>query len=167
MYQNHWYCSGTNQTMRTALADIANTAEQIMRLQEDDVVLDTGCNDGTLLGSYNTQGIYRVGFDPAENSAIHARKFANTVVNSFFEAEAFFNHPDVSHLRPKIVTSIAMFYDLEDPNKFVADIKKVMDRDGLWIVQMSYFLSCWNSMTLVTSATNILNITLSILSNIF
>ncbi len=138
MYQNYWYRSGTNQTMRTALADIANTAEQIMRLQEDDVVLDIGCNDGTLLGSYNTQGIYRVGFDPAENLAIHARKIANTVVNSFFEAEAFFNHPDVSHLRPKIVTSIAMFYDLEDPNKFVADIKKVMDRDGLWIVQMSY-----------------------------
>jgi hypothetical protein len=41
-------------------------------------------------------------------------------------------------VRPKVITSIAMFYDLEDPKKFVSDVKQVLDRDGLWIVQMSY-----------------------------
>jgi NDP-4-keto-2,6-dideoxyhexose 3-C-methyltransferase len=138
MYQNYWYRSGTNQTMRTALADIADTGEQLMRIKAGDAVLDIGCNDGTLLGSYKTEGIFRVGFDPAENLAALSRKVADRVCNGFFAAEKFERDPELKKRRPKIVTSIAMFYDLEDPNKFVADIRKVMDPEGLWIVQMSY-----------------------------
>lgn len=138
MYQNYWYRSGTNHTMRTALADIANAAEQLMHLQPGEAVLDIGCNDGTLLSSYQTPGIYRIGFDPAENLAVYSRKVADRVVNGFFESEAFHRDPDLKIRSPKIVTSIAMFYDLEEPNKFVSDIKEIMDPDGLWIVQMSY-----------------------------
>lgn len=138
MYKNYWYRSGTNQTMRTALADIANRAEELMHLKAADVVLDIGCNDGTLLDSYQTPGIYKIGFDPAENLAVFSRKVANKVVVELFEAAAFLADPDVGELRPKIVTSIAMFYDLEEPRKFAADVKRVMHPDGLWIVQMSY-----------------------------
>ena len=140
MYKNYWYRSGTNQTMRDALADIAKNAGSLMYLQEGDSVLDIGCNDGTLLASYETNGIYRIGFDPAENLAVYSRKVADKSVTGFFESEAFYMDPELSGRRPKIVTSIAMFYDLEDPNRFVADIKKVMHPDGLWIVQMSYLL---------------------------
>ena len=138
MYQNYWYRSGTNQTMRRALADIANPAEQLVNLRPGDCVLDIGCNDGTLLASYKTLGIYRIGFDPAENLAVLSRKVTDRVVNSFFSSEEFLRDPQLKGRRPKIVTSIAMFYDLEYPNKFVSDIKKIMDPDGLWIVQMSY-----------------------------
>ena len=56
----------------------------------------------------------------------------------FFDAESFEADADLRGRRPKIVTSIAMFYDLENPNQFVSDIKRVMDPEGLWIVQMSY-----------------------------
>ena len=138
MYQNYWYRSGTNQTMRSALADIASTTERLMSLREGEAVLDIGCNDGTLLASYKTQGIFRIGFDPAENLAVFSRKVADKVVNGFFESDAFHRDPELKNRRPKIVTSIAMFYDLEDPNKFVSDIKEIMDPDGLWVVQMSY-----------------------------
>ena len=138
MYQNYWYRSGTNQTMRTALADIANTAEELVSLKAGDAVLDIGCNDGTLLSSYTTEGIFRIGFDPAENLAVFSRKVADRVCTGLFAAKEFERDPDLKTRRPKIVTSIAMFYDLEDPNEFVADIKKVMDPDGLWIIQMSY-----------------------------
>ena len=138
MYKNYWYRSGTNQTMRTALADIANQAESLIHLQEGDSVLDIGCNDGTLLSSYKTKEIYKIGFDPAENLAVFSRKVANKVLTGFFEAEPFLNHPELGGKRPKIVTSIAMFYDLEDPNKFVSDIKRVMDPNGVWVMQMSY-----------------------------
>jgi len=137
-YQHYWYRSGTNQTMRTALADIATMAERLINLRAGDAVLDIGCNDGTLLASYQTHGIYRIGFDPAENLAAFSRKVADRVVSGFFESETFHREPDLEGRRPRIVTSIAMFYDLEDPNKFVSDIKKVMDPNGLWVMQMSY-----------------------------
>lgn len=138
LYRNYWYRSGTNKTMRDALADIANTAELLMHLREGDSVLDIGCNDGTLLASYKTGGVYKIGFDPAENLAPLSRKQADKIVSDFFGSESFQSDPDLREHRPKIVTSIAMFYDLEDPRRFVSDVKSVMHPNGLWVVQMSY-----------------------------
>jgi NDP-4-keto-2,6-dideoxyhexose 3-C-methyltransferase len=138
MYKNYWYRSGTNQSMQNALTDIARKAEELIHLSSGDSVLDIGCNDGTLLSSYRTRGIYKVGFDPAENLAVFSWKSADKVMVGFFDADAFLKDTDLQSIRPKIVTSIAMFYDLEDPNRFVADIKRVMHPQGLWIVQMSY-----------------------------
>src|SRR5712692_9158014 len=88
IYMNYWYRSNTNQTMRNALADIANKAESLIHLQKGDSVLDVGCNDGTLLASYKTDGLYRIGFDPAENLAVFSRKVVDKQVTGFFESEA-------------------------------------------------------------------------------
>lgn len=138
LYRNYWYFSGTNQTMRFALKNISNTAEKLIHLKKDDAVLDIGCNDGTLLASYETGGIYKIGFDPAENLSTHSSKFTDKLVIDFFNSAVWERDPELSGYRPKIITSIAMFYDLEDPNSFVADIRKVIHPDGLWVVQMSY-----------------------------
>lgn len=138
MYQNYWYRSGTNETMRKALADIATKSELLIHLKENDSVLDIGCNDGTLLAAYNNAHIYKIGFDPAENLATYSRRIAHRLIVGYFESEAYFRDPELAGRRPRIVTSIAMFYDLEDPNRFVRDVKAVMHPDGLWIVQMSY-----------------------------
>jgi hypothetical protein len=124
--------------MRGALLDIAKKAEEIIHLSERDVVLDIGCNDGTLLGSYGTPGIFRIGFDPAQNLAPLSMANADHVVVGYFDAEAFRTDPALRGRHPKVVTSIAMFYDLEDPGSFVEDVGSVMHPDGVWIVQMSY-----------------------------
>jgi len=138
MYQNYWYRSGTNETMRNALADIAMQSELLIHLKQNDSVLDIGCNDGTLLAAFKKEHVYKIGFDPAENLAIHSRKVADRLNVGYFVAESYFRDPELAGHRPKIVTSIAMFYDLEDPNRFVQDVKAVMHPDGLWVVQMSY-----------------------------
>lgn len=135
MYRNYWYKSGTNQTMRNALADIANKAETLIHLKEGDLVLDIGCNDGTLLTSYRTGGITKAGIDPS-NVAEQARPVVDRLAVDFFSADVYAR--EIGTQQAKIVTSIAMFYDLEDPNRFVADVKSVLDADGLWIIQMSY-----------------------------
>ena len=138
LYQNYWYRSGTNQTMINALTDIAHRAEVLIHLKAGDAVLDIGCNDGTLLKAYKTPGIYKIGFDPAQNMASFSKKSADKIIIDFFNAETFHREPDLANRPVKIVTSIAMFYDLEEPNKFVSDIKSIMHPEGLWIVQMSY-----------------------------
>jgi len=138
MYRNYWYRSGTNQTMRDALADIAHKAETLIHLKPGDAVLDIGCNDGTLLAAYDTGSITRIGFDPAENLAQYSRQIADHLVVGFFDADVVEATPELRGVRPKIVTSIAMFYDLEEPRKFVSDVRRVMDPNGLWIVQMSW-----------------------------
>lgn len=141
MYQNYWYRSGTNVTMRAALADIAEKAENLIDLSPENSVLDIGCNDGTLLGAYRRQGLYRIGFDPAANLAPYSRRLADHVAVGYFEADAFHSNQELASRRPKVVTSIAMFYDLEEPRRFVSDVKTVLDPEGLWVVQMSYLPS--------------------------
>jgi SAM-dependent methyltransferase len=135
LYSSYWYRSGINQTMRDHLAGIAHTAEQLAGLEANDLVLDIGCNDGTLLKSYETKGIKRLGIDPS-NVVAHARAAGLEVVNDFFSANALRSvYPEQ---KPKIITSIAMFYDLENPRAFVSDIKASLHEEGVWIVELSY-----------------------------
>ncbi|PWU09637.1 MAG: class I SAM-dependent methyltransferase [Verrucomicrobia bacterium] len=135
LYSSYWYRSGVNQTMRDNLAGIAHMAEQLAGLQSGDLVLDIGCNDGTLLKAYRTEGIKRLGIDPS-NVVSHARAAGLEVVNDFFSAAALRSvYPDQ---KPKVITSIAMFYDLENPHLFVSDIKASLHEQGIWVLELSY-----------------------------
>ena len=136
MYREYWYRSGTNITMRTELKEIAERATKLIRPTLGDTWLDIGCNDGTLLSNVSTN-IIRIGFDPALNTFLEeeSKKHADTVVVDYFTAEKY---EETGHTKAKVITSIAMFYDLEDPHAFVRDIDTVLDDEGLWIIQMSY-----------------------------
>lgn len=135
LYASYWYRSGVNQTMRDNLAGIAHFAEDTAKLKSGDLVLDIGCNDGTLLKSYRTQGIKRLGIDPS-NVVAHARAAGLEVVNDFFSAAAL--RSVYPQQQPKVITSIAMFYDLENPHKFVQDIAESLHPEGLWVLELSY-----------------------------
>jgi len=125
--------------MREALTDVATKAYQVARATAGDIVIDTGCNDGTLLRSYPRSGLTLIGFEPAENLVEDARKGTDWVFNDFFEAGMFRNK--FGNEKAKIVTSVAMFYDLEDPNSFVGDIAKSLAPEGVWVVQQNYLAS--------------------------
>jgi SAM-dependent methyltransferase len=137
-HDNYWYKSGTNNTMKLALADIANKAENLIQLNCNDSVLDIGANDGTLLAAYKTKDIYKIGFDPVKNMYEYSKKIANKVIVDFFNKDTFNKDIEKKYRKPKIITSIAMFYDLDNPHPFINDIKSILDSNGLWIIQLSY-----------------------------
>lgn len=140
LYRTYWYRSGTNQTMRRALADICRSVERIMGLKKDDVVVDIGCNDGTLPSSYAIPGLRKVGFEPAENVAAAAREVPDLhVINDYFQSKAAMF--DELKGKAKAVTSIAMFYDLDDPHTFIEDVDSILAEDGLWVIQIAYLPS--------------------------
>jgi hypothetical protein len=120
--------------MTEELKGIARKAVSLIKCEKGDTVIDIGCNDGTLLSFYGGD-FYRVGVEPAKNLRQHAEKHADLIIGDYFTAEGYFARRSE---KAKIVTSIAMFYDLEEPHKFVSDIDAVLDTEGLWIVQMSY-----------------------------
>jgi len=134
IYSDYWYESGVNQTMRNALAEIMAQAARYAPLRKGDIVIDVGCNDGTMLRSAPVEGLDRIGFDPAVNLAKPDEPFLR--VTDFFSAEAF-RRLRGADARAKLVTSIAMFYDLEDPAAFVCEVAAVLDQEGLWIVQFA------------------------------
>ena len=135
MYRKYWYKSGTNATMTNELMGIAKKAQETMSLQKGDVFLDIGCNDGTLF-RFVEKHIVRIGFDPNDFKS-ESIEHADIIINNYFNHREY-KKTKHGHKKAKVITSIAMFYDLEDPDSFVEDIQKTLDKDGLWIIQMSY-----------------------------
>jgi hypothetical protein len=80
--------------------------------------------------------LYRVGFEPAENLVPEAKKGTDLVFNEFFSYKIF--KQQFGERKAKIITSIAMFYDLEAPNEFVSDVEKCLDSGGVWVIQQNY-----------------------------
>ena len=136
LYRHYWYKSGMNQSMRDALADVTSKIEKTVPLSPGDLVLDIGCNDGTLLRSYRIRGLVLAGFEPAINLFAEAQVGTSKIVNDFFGAEAFAR--EFRSDKAKAITAIAMFYDLEDPNVFVSDIKRALHECGVFVIQMNY-----------------------------
>ena len=139
MFTKYWYKSGMNKTMIAALRDITKKIEDMSYLSAGDAVLDIGSNDGTLLRSYATEGLRKIGFEPARNLAHDVDEAPGLIINDFFSAAAF--EREVVDTKVKAVTSIAMFYALENPAQFVADVKRILRPDGVWVIQMAYLPS--------------------------
>jgi SAM-dependent methyltransferase len=135
LYSAYWYRSGTNQTMRDHLKGVADEASSISG-KPSARVLDIGCNDGTLLNNYPA-GYEKFGVDPSD--------VAQEVSDEVKVVQDIFPSSELNALlddKPlDIITSIAMFYDLEDPSLFVENIKKILSDDGIWIFEMSYMPS--------------------------
>ena len=131
LYSSYWYRSGTNNTMRTHLKGIVDEVVSIVR-KDKCSVLDIGCNDGTLLGSY-PKGFRRYGVDPSD-VAQEIDKKAVTVIQDIFPSDELLCCLKGGKL--DIITSIAMFYDLEDPVSFAKGIKNILAPDGVWVFEM-------------------------------
>ncbi len=135
MYSEYWYRSGINQTMRDHLANIVSEISNLISLNSGDYVVDIGCNDGTLLSNYTQQDIIKIGVDPSD--AIHSIIDPSVIkVNNYFSALAL--EKIINGKKAKVISSISMFYDLDDPHRFIDDIKKCLADDGVWVVEMNY-----------------------------
>lgn len=132
LYSAYWYRSGTNNTMRKHLKGIAEQATSIVA-KPAARVLDIGCNDGTLL-SYYPKEYEKYGIDPSDVAREITEEF--TVVQDIFPSEELTKKLGGHHC--DIVTSIAMFYDLESPIEFAREIKNILTPEGIWIFEMSY-----------------------------
>jgi SAM-dependent methyltransferase len=132
LYTDYWYRSGTNRTMTEHLRGIADEAVQVVG-KPTARVLDIGCNDGTLLRHY-PETYVRYGVDPSD--AAKSVSSDVQVVNDLFPSEQL---DSLTRGKPfDIITSIAMFYDLEDPTAFARAVKQHLAHDGVWVFEMSY-----------------------------
>lgn len=135
---NYGYRSGLNQSMVRHLEGKVRRLLTKVTLQRGDVVLDIGSNDATLLKAYNVEGIERVGIDP---TGATFRQFYTSdiqLVPDFFSRK---NFEQVTSRKARIVTSIAMFYDLEDPVGFAREIADILADNGIWHFEQSYMPS--------------------------
>lgn len=133
--ENYGYRSGLNAGMVRHLQNKIGALERRISLSADDLVIDIGSNDATSLKAY-TKACTKVGIDPTGHKFRRFYPPEIHLIPDFFTAENF--QRDFNDKKAKLITSIAMFYDLEDPLKFVQDIAFCLDDQGLWHFEQSY-----------------------------
>jgi hypothetical protein len=136
--ENYGYRSGLNQSMVRHLTQKVTELERLAGLTAGATVLDIGSNDATSLKAYKTPGLHRLGIDPTGEKFRQYYSDDITLVPDFFSAAAF---RSIGAAPASIVTSIAMFYDLEDPIGFARDIEQVLAHGGVWHFEQSYMPS--------------------------
>lgn len=133
---NYGYRSGLNQSMVDHLTRKVRDLEKMVPLQAGDVVVDIGSNDATTLKAYRGSGLKKIGIDPT------AKKFQAfytediSLVADFFSADAY--RAVQPERKARIVTSIAMFYDLDQPIEFARQVETILADDGVWHLEQSY-----------------------------
>lgn len=133
---NYGYRSGLNQSMVNHLEENVRKIENEVELKDGDLVIDIGSNDGTTLAQYRNRNLDLLGMDPTGSKF---KRYYPVDVELYAD---FFNAENVKKVRgnkkAKVITSIAMFYDLEDPISFAKDICEILDDDGIWVMEQSY-----------------------------
>lgn len=136
--ENYGYRSGLNSSMVAHLQQKIKTLEKLVDLADTDLVIDIGSNDATSLKAYSGKH-KKVGIDP---TGLKFKKYYTdeiVLIPDFFSAENF--KKVFEKEKAKIITSIAMFYDLESPLDFVRDIEKCLEDEGIWHFEQSYMPS--------------------------
>lgn len=131
LYANYFYRSNISNTMNRDLRDVVSESISRVKLKDEDSVLDIGCNDGLMLTFY-PDNLKRFGIDPAGNINWGHLDKSITIVNDYFPSE------QLEGKKFKIITSTAMFYDLDNPNESVQQLKRILDKDGVVCIQVSY-----------------------------
>ncbi|NCA10291.1 class I SAM-dependent methyltransferase [bacterium] len=134
--ENYGYRSGLNQSMVRHLQRRVREATAIAQPTRGDVILDIGSNDSTTLQAYGNAGYRLLGIDPSARKFLHHYPDWVDCVTDFFSAGAF--RAKCGDAKAKIVTSISMFYDLEDPTDFMRQVSDVLADDGIWVFEQSY-----------------------------
>ena len=129
---DYGYRTGINKTMTNHMKNIRDNLLSKIKLKKNDCILDIASNDGTLLNSFNKK-LYKVGIDPLVNKYKRFYKNIDCKISDFFSADKIIKKiPDKKF---KIITALSVFYDIDDPNLFFKDINKILDDDGIFLIE--------------------------------
>ena len=130
---NYGYRTGINQTMTKHVESITKYLSKKTKLEKGDSALDIASNDGTLLNFYN-KNIITLGIDPLVN------KYKKFYKNINYKISNFFDHKKISKIHKnkfKIITALSVFYDLEQPNNFLDGIEKLLEKNGIALIEIA------------------------------
>jgi len=134
---DYGYRTGINRTMRNHMSSIKNMISARAKLSNNDHVLDIASNDATLLNLYK-KNIFTTGIDPLVNKYSKYYKNVNYKFSGFFSAKKISSK--VKH-KFKIITALSVFYDVENPNKFLTDAFNLLSDDGILLLEHADLLS--------------------------
>ena len=139
MFENYLYISSASDTLKNHLRDLSDELTRRYRLGSADLVIDIGCNDGTLLQGFKRHGVQVLGVDPARNltqfTAGHGIERCTDLFTAS-TAEAIASQRS----RAALVTATNTFPHIQDLDDFIQGIKTVLKPGGVFVIEMHYLL---------------------------
>ena len=140
LFEDHPYLTGSNIPI---VEHFENLAEQLINrysLTNADLVLDIGCNDGTLLDKFKKQGLSTIGVEPSSRISAIAREKGHVVANTFWGSDTA-SALNALCIKPKMITAMSVFYHVSDLHDFLNGVELVMNTDTLFVIQAVSLLS--------------------------
>lgn len=133
------YTSGTTKILRDNFAELYRESSSLIPLGPEDLVVDIGSNDGTLLSNFKNAGHRVLGIEPTRMAQLANERGIPSV-------EAFFNAQSASEARvkmgpAKIITATNVFAHIEDIHSIVEAILSLLDPSGVFISESHYVIS--------------------------
>ncbi len=130
---DYGYRTGINKTMLNHVKKVTELLSKKTVLRKNDLVLDIASNDGSLLNYYH-KNIIKFGIDPILNKYKKNYKNIKYSIPNFFSANKI---KSKTKKKFKIITALSVFYDAEDPNKFLSDVKDLLLPNGVFLVEFA------------------------------
>ncbi len=135
---DYGYRTGINKTMTYHMRNIMKNLSKKIRLKKGDCVLDIASNDGTLLNFFDKK-LIKFGVDPLINKYSKFYRKINYKISDFFSAGKIIKK--LPNKKFKVITALSVFYDINDPNLFFKDINKILDDNGIFLIEHADLMS--------------------------
>jgi SAM-dependent methyltransferase len=132
------YTSGTTKLLRDNFAELYSEAAAMLRLGPQDLVVDIGSNDGTLLSNFQAGGHRVLGIEPTEVGKIAGNRGIPTLQRYFTPAVAA--EVKREHGPARVVTAANCFAHMEDVHAIVEGILDLLAPDGVFISESHYLI---------------------------
>ena len=134
MFSNHPYVTGINMPVVDHFDWLAKRTVERFKIPKNSLVVDIGCNDGTLLRKFQDNGMRVLGVDPGRLTGKLCKEAGTTVCETFWN-EATGNAFRQLNLKPQIITATAVFYHVQDIHNFIRGLAAVMDDETIFLAQ--------------------------------
>ena len=139
VFENYLYVSAASDTLKNHLYDLADVVTERYCLGPDDLVIDIGSNDGTLLSGFKRHGAKVLGVDPAKNLAQLASEVGVETHTAFFGSETASRIAE-SWGKASVITATNTFPHIPDLADFLKGIDTVLAADGVFVIELHYLV---------------------------
>ncbi|MEM9128864.1 MAG: class I SAM-dependent methyltransferase [Pseudomonadota bacterium] len=134
LFDDHPYVSGVNVPVVEHFEKMAKRSANDLNLQRGDLVLDIGCNDGSLLSAYRKCGATTIGIDPGKRVVELARENGHLACRAFWNSASARSMHELG-ITPKIISGTAVFYHVPDLHDFIDGLDILMNDETVFVVQ--------------------------------
>lgn len=127
-----------SSSFKEHLRILARETVKRFKLKSDDLMVEIGSNDGTLLEAFRDKGVKVLGVDPTDVIEIAAKKNLTTIPEFFTEKTGKKIVKEYGYA--KVVTALNTFAHVSNLSSVVKGIRHLLTPDGVFISENHYSL---------------------------